>query len=62
MVVVGLSGHLHHMMFVEIFRITSTKNQNWIGMSIQARKTPETVSRTYICTRSGMFSPDLVQI
>ena len=27
--------------------------QTWIGMPIRARKTPDTVSRTWICTGSG---------
>ena len=33
-------------------RITSTMCQTWIGMSNRAGKTPQTVSRTWVCTKS----------
>ena len=36
--------------------------QTWIRMSIRARKTPETVSRTWICPRSGENSTDYIRL
>ena len=32
--------------------------QTWVGMSIRARKTPETASRNGFCTRSGEKSTE----
>ena len=43
-------------------RIFSTMCQTWIGMSISARKTPETVSRPWICTRSGENSTEYMRL
>ena len=45
-------GYSCHMMFVEI-PSHHFQHLPWIGMSIRARKTLETVSRTWICTRSS---------
>ena len=43
-------------------RIFSTMCQTWIELSIPARKTPGTVSRTCICTRSGENSTEYMRL
>ena len=50
------------MMFVEIPDVTFTMWQTWIGMSIRAQKTPEIVSRIWICTRSGEKSTNYIRL
>ena len=44
------------------FRISTTMCQTWIGMSNRAKKFPETVSSTWICTRSGEKSNEYIML
>ena len=54
-------GYLHHMMLVEIpshhFHHGSGPDLDWYF-----QKTPETVSRIWICTRSGKISTEYIRL